>query len=219
MNQIVKDKMQRLIMVVKNNILFKDVKRENKFYLPKEYDFQNVILNNYEWMKRVIAEQNYDYKQPIPYWILISQDDKIFVYKRWWKNSNAWEKRLHNRVSIWVWGHIEKKDIEDLNPKFNIIENVLLREINEETNLGIEDIDWIKLVWYINNDVDDVWKVHFGLVYLVKVKNPQKVKLMDWEIDKGWFFSIEEIKKIFNDENNIVEEWSKLAFERIREIY
>jgi predicted NUDIX family phosphoesterase len=33
-------------------------------------------------MVRGDAEQNFNYKQPIPYGVLISNDKKVFVYKR-----------------------------------------------------------------------------------------------------------------------------------------
>jgi len=52
MNQIVKDKMAREIMVVRNSILFKDYLRETRFYPNSEFDFQDIILNNYEYIVR-----------------------------------------------------------------------------------------------------------------------------------------------------------------------
>jgi predicted NUDIX family phosphoesterase len=65
MNQIVKDKMKREIMVVANKFLFDDVKRESRFYSNKEVNFEDKILKNYEYMVRGEAEVNFDYKQPI----------------------------------------------------------------------------------------------------------------------------------------------------------
>ena len=219
MNQIVKDKMQRHIMVVRNDILFKDIKRENKVYLPDEIDFENIILKNYEWMIRYQAEENFDYKQPIPYGILMDLDWRIFVYKRWGKNSNAWEQRLYNNISIWVWGHIEKSDIDNLESnKFNIIKQVLLREMEEETNIKSDNIISIEPLWYINNDSDKVSEVHFGILYLVKIKDPSQVKLVDWELAHGEFLDIEEAEKVIYDPDNLTEEWSKLAFNRLKQI-
>jgi len=82
MNQIVKDKMQREIMVVANKFLFNDVERESKFYNSIDVNFEEKILENYEYMVRGEAEVNFDYKQPISYATVINENKEIFVYKR-----------------------------------------------------------------------------------------------------------------------------------------
>jgi len=65
MNEIVKDKMKREIMVVANKFLFEGTKRESKFYNNSEVNFEKKILKNFEYMVREKAEVNFDYKQPI----------------------------------------------------------------------------------------------------------------------------------------------------------
>gem|GEM_PF-4577551 len=82
MNQIVKDKMMREIMVVKNDYLFQNTNRETKFYSNDEADFEDIILGNYEYMLRGEAEVNFDYKQPIPYAVVVDESNRVFVYKR-----------------------------------------------------------------------------------------------------------------------------------------
>jgi hypothetical protein len=52
MNQIVKDKMQREIMVVANDKLFANFPRETKYYENDEHNFEEAILENYEYMVR-----------------------------------------------------------------------------------------------------------------------------------------------------------------------
>jgi len=52
MNQIVKDKMAREIMVVRNDKIFSDIVRESKFYNNDESNFEKKILDNYEYMVR-----------------------------------------------------------------------------------------------------------------------------------------------------------------------
>jgi hypothetical protein len=51
MNQIVKDKMQREILVVANKELFKKIQRNTKVY-SGEADFESIILESYEYMIR-----------------------------------------------------------------------------------------------------------------------------------------------------------------------
>jgi predicted NUDIX family phosphoesterase len=81
MNQVVIDKMQRKVMVVKNDVLFATNKRRNGL-LPASENYEELILNNYEYMVRGEAEVNPLYKQPITYGVLVSTDKKVFVYKR-----------------------------------------------------------------------------------------------------------------------------------------
>jgi predicted NUDIX family phosphoesterase len=45
-------------------------------------DFEDIIKNNFEYMKRAIAEENFNYKQPIPYAVVVDENNYIFVYKR-----------------------------------------------------------------------------------------------------------------------------------------
>jgi hypothetical protein len=52
MNQNIIDKMKREILVVKNSHLFANTKREDAFYLSDKCDFENIILEKFEYMER-----------------------------------------------------------------------------------------------------------------------------------------------------------------------
>ncbi len=156
MNQVVKDKMMREIMVVKNNYLFQNVARETKFYSNDEVAFEDIILWNYEYMVRHEAEQNFDYKQPIPYAVVVDEDNKIFVYKRGGSNSNAGDSRLHSKIAFGVGGHLERED-EDLQ---NPLQDGLAREIEEEIAIKEENIKSIEAIGYINEEETEVSQVH-----------------------------------------------------------
>ena len=210
MNQIVKDKMERQIMVVKNDKLFANTPRKTGFYTENEADFEKQILENFEYMKRKDAEVNFDYKQPIPYAVVMDENGYIFVYKRWWKNSNAGESRLHSKISIWVWGHIEKEEENGENPVYD----TLLREIEEELNIKKDNVKEIEVLWYINNDEDDVNKVHIWIAYLIHIYN-NNFDLLDGEIENGEFVSLEELKNMINSWNYDVEAWSKILFDNL----
>lgn len=210
MNEVVQEKMKRLIMVIKNDILFSESERKDGFYDNGD-SLEQAILNNYEYMMRGEAEVNYNYKQPIPYWIVISQDKKIFVYKRWASWSNAWESRLHSKISFWVGGHIEEKDQENEN----ILLDTLKREIEEEIKIISEDIINISLLWYINDDTNDVGKVHFWISYIIEVKNTN-TSLEDWELANGEFLDINEIEEMMQSEDYDVETRSKIIYEPLK---
>jgi len=100
MNQVVKNKMAREIMVVNSMKLFQNIWRKNKYYTNNENNFENIILSDYEYMVRWEAEVNYEYKQPITYGVVIDKNNRIFVYKRWWSSSNAWDSRLRNKIAF-----------------------------------------------------------------------------------------------------------------------
>ncbi len=213
MNQIIKDKMNREIMVIANKKLFENVPRESRFYSQDEVDFEDIILKNYEYMIRKEAEVNFDYKQPIGYGVVINENNEIFVYKRWWANSNAWEKRLHNKIAFGVWGHIEKEDENLENP----LRDSMIREIEEELNIKKENIESLKAIWYINNEEDEVSKVHIWIAYLVRIKN-SNFELLDWELENWEFVNLEKLEEMIKDPSYDTEAWSMILFEPIKKI-
>jgi len=213
MNQIIKDKMNREIMVIANKKLFENIPRESRFYSQDEVDFEDIILKNYEYMIRKEAEVNFDYKQPIGYGVVINENNEIFVYKRWWANSNAWEKRLHNKIAFGVWGHIEKEDENLENP----LRDSMIREIEEELNIKKENIESLKAIWYINNEEDEVSKVHIWIAYLVRIKN-SNFELLDWELENWEFVNLEKLEEMIKDPSYDTEAWSMILFEPIKKI-
>lgn len=210
MNQIVKDKMQREIMVIANRFLFENIMRESRFYDQNEANFENIILGHYEYMIRWQAETNFDYKQPIPYGVVINDRNEIFVYKRWWSNSNAWEQRLHEKISIWVGWHIEREDEWLENP----IKESLLREIEEEINVKSESILAVDAIWYLNNESDEVSQVHLWIAYLIQIKSSD-FDLLDGEIDGGEFVSLPQLQDMLHSGNYDIESWSQILIPEI----
>ena len=213
MNQIVKDKMKRKIMVIANKFLFDDINKESKFYNNSEVNFEEKILKNYEYMIRGEAEINFDYKQSITYAAVVNEKKEIFVYKRWWADSNAGESRLHNKIAFWVWWHIEMEDENLENP----ISDSLVREIEEELNIKPDGIKSIKSIWYINNESDEVSQVHIWIAYLVEVKN-SNFELLDWELDNWEFVSLEKLEEMLASWKYNIEPWSTILFEPIKKL-
>lgn len=213
MNQVVKDKMQREIMVVANKFLFDWVERESKFYSNSDVDFEDKILNNYEYMVREKAEKNFDYKQPIGYAVVINENKEIFVYKRGWADSNAGDSRLHNKIAFGVGGHIERED-EDLE---NPLNDSMIREIEEELNIPEKNIKSVEAIGYINNETDEVSKVHIWVAYLVEVKN-DNFELLDWELDNWEFVDIHALEKMVYSDDYDTETWSRILFEPVKKL-
>ena len=162
-------KFDRKILVVKRSVLFKE--RFFEGFLPiKEHNFMPVILNNYEWLKRGLAEDDLDYKQIIPYAIIVNPNKGVFVFRRASKQSDYSEKRLFDKYALGVGGHIE---MEDVTNNKNVVEEAFLRELNEE--VFIKNFDY-KIVGFVNLEERDVDKVHFGVVFLVKTSDSVSFK-------------------------------------------
>lgn len=206
MNQVVQDKMLREIMVVKNDILFKDISRVSGFIKVDGNDFEKMLLANFEYMQRGVAEVNFDYKQPIPYGVVRDRETgKIFLYKRGGSTSNAGDARLHSKISIGVGGHIEKTDAVTQN----LMVDCLLREIEEEMGIKKENIKNIQLLGGINDDGNEVGKVHFGMCYIVDIEG-QDFSLDDGELEKWSFLSLEEIREMCQSGEYDVETWTSI---------
>ena len=206
------DKMLKHIMVCENDKLFEWIKRETKIYTNDDIDFEKRVNDIFEYMVRWRAEEDFDYKQPLPYWVVINEDNKIFVYKRWWSGSNNWEARLHSKISIWVGGHIDKWDFEE-----NILRNTLIREIEEEINIKENDIKSVDIIWYINIDDWDVAEFHLWLAYLVRVNNTN-IELLDGELDNWEFVSFDTLEAMVQSWNYDLEKWSQILLKPLKNI-
>lgn len=114
---------------------------------------------------RPILEDKPEYKQIIPYAIICSGDD-VYLFRRTKSQS---ETRLHNLYSLGVGGH--------MNPCGNVIDinylrHELEREMNEEV-LVHENcvVETVKPVGFINDDTNEVGRVHLGVLYEIKLSN------------------------------------------------
>ncbi len=198
------NKYEKLIMVVKRDNLF-----ENKSFIgfmsaEKNNLYQNII-DNFQYIKRGDAENNEKYKQPIGYCILRNVlSKKIFIYQRSSKNKDYTETRLQGKWSWGIGGHIDKEDEQKEDP---IIAS-MLREINEEVKIDGK-IQNIKLLGYINDDSNNVGRVHFGILYLVDILGD--VFPVDAEIKEGKMATINELQDMITNKDKEIEEWSIIS--------
>ena len=197
------NKMDEQILVIKRDELF-----------HQAYDFQGfsndlVIMNNFadslsnklEVMRRGDAETDINYKQPIPY-MLVMVGDKFFAYERL---SNSGESRLHNKLSMGIGGH--------MNPladqwESNLYENIY-RELNEELHIESDESPQIEILGYINDELDEVGKVHIGILGLIKYKNGVFIEVKETDQLAGGLYSAEQL--LHQDNYNRLENWSKIV--------
>ncbi len=198
------DKFEQLIMAVPTKTLFQDDCFQG-FQEQGSIDFEKRILVNFTYIKRGIAEKDPEFKQPIGYALIVNTKlRKVFAYKRATHGENYSEKRLAGKWSWGVGGHIDKSEEKSANP----LSDSLLREISEE--ISLPSVTRTRVLGYINDDLTEVGKVHFGVLYLIETDS-EEVKPNSSEISVGELKSISELEEILSNPNAVVEEWSKMA--------
>jgi len=129
-------------------------------------DLLTRIVQNGLFRKRNELEEDPSFKQIIPY-AIISNKESYYLFKR---TSGQREKRLHNKYSLGVGGHMNPGNSTDSKEQYLIGE--LKRELFEEVKLLngciIEDIEFIG---FINDDTISVGRAHIGLLYNIHVSN------------------------------------------------
>ena len=205
------EKMKRQILVVKAETLFQEKKFEG-FLAATEYDFEKIILNSFEYQIRWDMEINPDFQQPIPYAIVVNPTTKkIIAYQRGNNSWVSWEQRLYNKRSLWIGWHIELEEKDAHNP----LQATLIKEVQEE--IWLDSIDSFEVIGYLNDNSDEVGKVHFGVLYVLYTHDSD-VQIGDGELEQVFFKTKDEIDNIMNDANCDVESWSRIAREAYKQL-
>lgn len=137
--------------------VFQGLSLEVDRYLPAvTAESQLVYLNRSE------AELNKDYKQLIPYVLLICRD-KVLRYRR---GKAGQETRLHGLYSVGIGGHISEEDNGLFTGERGGYQEGMRRELIEE--VAIEDAN-APGVAVINDDSTEVGYVHFGVVHILQM--------------------------------------------------
>ena len=114
--------------------------------------------NNF-FMDRPAAEEDPSHKQLIPY-SLFHHAGRLLCYTRGGKGG---EKRLHAKKSVGIGGHINPVDQTQAHLGEQTYNNGVEREITEE--LRITGSYKQKVIGLINDDSNDVGRVHLGVVH------------------------------------------------------
>jgi predicted NUDIX family phosphoesterase len=184
------------ILVVKRKDLFED---QTAWAGLKEVDFNSYldrINTKKEFLPRSVMEQDPTYKQIIPY-LIFCHENKYFLMQR---TSQATEKRLQNKYSLGIGGHIRQEDMTSDN-----IFDWARREFHEEVDY--RDEVTIKPLGILNDDSNAVGQVHIGFVLLLEGKSSEiKVKS---ELKSGELLTIDECNNYFTH----MESWSQIVLE------
>lgn len=165
------------------------------------------IGKNFGTMRRGDAEVSERFKQLIPY-AVIRQGDRYFMYKRL---EGGGEEKLHGKLSLGVGGHVNyngntEKDV------YNIIATNLSREIEEE--LIVSDTDMkTNIVGFINDDLNEVGRVHIGVLCIVDVALGETVEVRETDALEGFWVTLNELKQ--GDVYGRLEDWSKIVVQTL----
>ncbi len=188
--------LQEQILVIKRSILFPDENAWHGLNNNNVTSIVSTITNNQEYIERASAETNQLYKQIIPY-MIFTFGDKYFVMQR---KATASEQRLAGKLSLGIGGHMRQ---EDMNGK--TIFDWAQREFEEEVSYSGK-LD-MKILGTLNDDTNEVGKVHLGLVLLAQGDN-ENIAIKD-EHKSGVLLTKQECLDKFDQ----FEGWSQLILQ------
>jgi predicted NUDIX family phosphoesterase len=202
----------------------------DEFWKLIPYNKKGLIKGNSEVLKRIVQnglflrrselEDDPTFKQIIPYAIIsnrepeprawqdklrgVRQSQSFYLFRR---TSGQTEKRLHNKFSLGVGGHMNPDDSMVSKEQYLIDE--LKRELYEEVKLLngclIEDIEFIG---FINDDTIPVGRVHIGLLYNIHVSNKEVYIVETDKMTADWIDK-SDLAEFYEG----METWTKITFD------
>lgn len=193
------------VMVVKTQ-LFHDCGYFQGFCSDTDKYLETLLdAANTQYLPRGDMEEDPSFKQLIPYCIFKFVDESgtthVFQYTR---GKGGGETRLRAKKSVGIGGHISTLDAHDESP----YELGMQRELEEEIVIGTEFTQ--TLVGLINDDENEVGKVHLGIVHLFEVQKPQ-ISANEAEISDAGFLPVAELMADLDS----YETWSRICLESL----
>lgn len=160
------------------------------------------------FMLRSDAEKNPNFKQLIPY-VIMTCGDQVFSYVR---GKRAGEQRLAALRSLGIGGHINPVDEM---PLFGDLRDTYLtavrREVDEEVAVNTAHHDRIAAL--LNDDTNEVGKVHLGVVHLWRLDEP-KVEKREQMITQAGFMPLADLRTL----RDTMETWSQLCLDGLEQM-
>lgn len=165
------------------------------------------IGDNIEVMRRGDAEENFLYKQPIPY-AVVKRGNEYFGYTRL---QGGGESRLHGNISLGIGGHMNEIEGMQMDTFDNVLLVNLQRELEEEVSITSTDGKEVELdleiIGLINDDSNDVGRVHIGILAFIELSENAEVAVLETEQLEGKWYTAEDLKA----EYERLENWSKFV--------
>jgi predicted NUDIX family phosphoesterase len=182
---------------------FQGISLEPENYLPTILD----PANNH-FLGRDLAEEDPSFKQIIPY-AIFRHEDRFLHYVRGGKSG---EKRLAAKGSIGIGGHINDTDYAASSLDRDTYSIGVEREIDEELN--IEGDHTQEVLGLINDDSNEVGKVHLGVVHLFTLESAQVTAGED-NIESLEFLTLEQLQS----RHDRLETWSQICVDGLARLW
>jgi predicted NUDIX family phosphoesterase len=163
-----------------------------------------------QFINRTQAERDPAYKQLIPY-VIMMHANKYLTYVR---GKRAGEARLVGNRSIGIGGHVNPGDCRNSSPNENLRKAYLAaveREVAEEVYVEAAHSDHV--VALLNDDSNEVGRVHLGIVHLWVLDSPA-VSRREQMITQMEFLGIDELLAL----RETMETWSQLCVDGLEKM-
>lgn len=168
-------------------------------------------VNNF-FMDRGAAEDDPSHKQLIPYCIFRVRDEQGDLYLNYTRGKSGGESRLHAQVSMGVGGHINPVDQREDHLGEKTYLAGVEREIDEE--LIITGKHTNKIVALLNDDSNEVGKVHLGVVHMIDLES-NDVRANEDAIANLTLSSLEDLRGPLYDR---LETWTRFCVDAIEDL-
>ena len=189
--------MSESILVVRREYLAPYLTEDFGLITEGVEEIVRVIEAHHEFRPRPEMETDPAYKQIIPY-VLVTRGAEAFVMQRLKKGG---EQRLHGLLSLGVGGHINPVD----EAEGSALMAGLRREVDEE--VALERAVSLTPLGVINNDRDEVGRVHLGFLFRLEAEGAVTVR--ETEKLSGSFMPIAALPAL----RDKMEGWSQIALE------
>lgn len=191
--------MSENVLIIKNDLLPHIETKDCCLITENSERIFDIILNNQSFMPRDKAEYNFEHKQVIPY-VTVRHNNDYLLLKRTIQQA---EKRLHNKYSLGIGGHINPLDDMD---EANIIITSLYRELNEE--VLVKDQGGLSFIGIINDESNSVSRVHLGLLYVLESATPEFRVLETDKMTAQWVPE-KDLRQYYEN----LETWSQVVYD------
>jgi predicted NUDIX family phosphoesterase len=188
------------VLVVRRSLFDELGSFQGLSFEPEKYLKSILSRGSNFFIPRPEAESNPDYKQIIPYALIVFQNT-VLHYVR---GKKAGEQRLIAKGSIGVGGHMNETDESLFAMDEQAYRAGVEREVNEEIKIDTSFED--EIVALLNDDSTEVGRVHLGIVHVFKLKEP-KVQKREAMITGLTFLTKEELLA----RRETMETWSQIC--------
>ena len=198
---------QENILVVRRSLFDQLGSFNGLNFEPEKYLDSILARGNNFFLPRSKAETDPTHKQIIPY-VLLAFENKVLHYVR---GKKAGEQRLVAKGSIGIGGHMNESDESLFALDQAAYRAGVEREVNEELKINTPFED--RIVALLNDDTNEVGKVHLGIVHVFRLRQP-KIEKREAMITNLAFLDQKELL----ERRDSLETWSQICLDSLERL-